>query len=73
MSKIMVAFAAIGAILVPVLWLGGFEIWAVAAMLFVTTMLVQAACIDLPSVPDYRHLHRLWSKKRPRNDDTTNR
>jgi hypothetical protein len=65
MSRFMIALLILGVVLIPTLWAMGYEIIAIVVMLTVFTMLVQAACIDLPGSP-YKSIHRLWKHKTDR-------
>jgi hypothetical protein len=62
MSHFMVALLVLGLVFIPTFWVMGHEILSIVVMLTVFTMLVQAACIDLPGSP-YDQIHRLWKHK----------
>jgi len=62
MSWFMTGVALVGLVLVPVFWITSHYALAIAMLLGVLTMLVQAACIDLPG-SSYSRLHRLWKHK----------
>lgn len=61
MRKFMIAVGIIGLIVVPILWVEGYLTWAIATLLVVTLLILQAALIDLPGLT-YKQLHKLWGK-----------
>ena len=60
MSRFMTALTLLALVAVPVLWIQEQYIWAVVVMLTVATMLVQAACVDMPGTPGYDELEKDW-------------
>ena len=65
MGKLMLVLSLVGLVAVPALWSQGYLTSAVAVMLLVAMLVLQAALIDLPGIT-YRQLHKLWSG---RSDD----
>jgi hypothetical protein len=62
MRWFMIGLALLGLVLVPWFWITSHEIMAIVVMLVVLTMLVQAACIDLPG-SSYTKIHNLWKHR----------
>ena len=60
MSRFMLTLTLLGLIAIPILWIQTLYTWAIVVLLTVMTMVVQAACIDMPGTPDYDELEREW-------------